>query len=306
MSRLESAWAAWVTRCARPVDNRPLAILRILLATIVIVDLLQLGAAGGLDAFFTHRQHGGLSLVYGADFWFEHLGAHAGPALVSLTLACMGLTALGLVTRPAMLVGVLAHAQLGALNSGGDRAIDRIIRMVLLMLIFTNAHRCFALGDRLRRRPRMPTSPGWFVDLLHLLMVLLYMSAGMVKAGASSPGWFTLSGPPELYFIFIDPTAGRIAWDSELWRSLWPALRVAGYGTVLMELTAFLLLTRWSKWWGLLGFSMHVGIALTMKLGIFSWGMMALYVVVFADWWLPWVDRVAVRRIQAEPEPERA
>ena len=160
----------------------------------------------------------------------------------------MGLTALGLVTRPAMLVGVLAHAQLGALNSGGDRAIDRIIRMVLLMLIFTNAHRCFALGDRLRRRPRTPTSPGWFVDLLHLLMVLLYMSAGMVKAGASSPGWFTLSGPPELYFIFIDPTAGRISWDSELWRSLWPALRVAGYGTVLMELTAFLLPTRWSKW----------------------------------------------------------
>ena len=71
-------------------------------------------------------------------------------------------------------------------------------------------------------------------------------------------------------------------------------------------LVTFLLLTRWSKWWGLLGFSMHVGIALTMKLGIFSWGMMALYVVVFADWWLPWADRAAARRTQAEPKPERA
>ena len=50
-----------------------------------------------------------------------------------LTLTCMGLITIGRWMRPAIIVGVLAYAQLGHLFPPGDRAIDRIVRCGLLI-----------------------------------------------------------------------------------------------------------------------------------------------------------------------------
>ncbi len=56
------------------------------------------------------------------------------------------------------------------------------------------------------------------------------------------------------------------------------------WATVALELSSLLLLTRWAPWWGIVGALMHVGIFSMMELGMFSWGMLALYPIVFAPW----------------------
>jgi hypothetical protein len=72
----------------------------------------------------------------------------------------------------------------------------------------------------------------------------------------------------------------------------WPWLwRIGGWLTIGLELASPLLLTRFRHFWAVGGILMHLGIALTMDLGMFSWGMLSMYLVVLS----PWVVRVLDR-----------
>ena len=80
----------------------------------------------------------------------------------------------------------------------------------------------------------------------------------------------------------VDPLAAHmdphrmLAWE-------WP-LRIMGWGTIAFELSVPLIWTRWAPYWALIGVTMHLGIFYTMDLGMFSWGMLSLYPLVFARW----------------------
>jgi len=105
-----------------------------------------------------------------------------------------------------------------------------------------------------------------------------------------------------LYRIMADPMAARLDPDNPLWRDLWPVFRLAGMGTVIWEVCSPLLLTRWSHIYGIAGILMHIGIAVGMKLGMFSYGMLSLYPVVMAPWLIPLLDRAEKRLgIGAQP-----
>ncbi len=290
MSRL---WAWWVARAGRPVDVRPLALTRISLSLVVIADLLLLAQSGMLGRVYSLFEHGGLAGFHRPQFWFLDAGPNAGLVLYGVVLASMLCVALGVRVRIATLIGVLAYAQLGHMFPTGDRGVDRLVRTVLLVLLFSDAHRCYSLENVLFKRERKTVTAGWVVDVFHLFLGLVYMAAGFAKLGAG--GWFSMAGPPQLYKIMTDPMAAKLDPDNPLWRSLWPLFRAAGMSTVIWEVSSPLLLTRWSHFYAIIGMLMHIGIAIGMKLGMFSYGMLSLYPVVMAPWLIPLINRVEAR-----------
>ena len=124
--------------------------------------------------------------------------------------------------------------------------------------------------------------------LLRWMLVLVYTSAGVAKL-AQQPGWLAVSGMPVLYRILADPMASSL--DPLAAAPWWWLLRALGWGTIALELSAFLLLTRWSRYWIPPIMVLHVGIAWSMKLGMFSVGMMVFYLPLTVGWWTPWLDR---------------
>ena len=293
-------WSWWVRRSSRPVDVRPLALTRISLALVVVVDLLWLARAGMVRPVFSLFEYGGIAGFHRSTYWFLDSGPSAGLVLYGLTIVSMLCVVLGIRVRIATLVGVLAYAQLGHLFPTGDRAVDRLVRTVLLLLLFSDAHRCYSLENVLFKRARKTTTPGWIVDVFHLFLGLVYMAAGFAKLSFAS--WFSMSGAPQLYKIMTDPMAARLDPDSPVLRTLWPLFRMGSMGTVIWEISSPLLLTRWAHIYGIIGIGMHIGIAISMKLGMFSYGMLSMYPVVMAPWLIPWLDR-AERRLGLEPPP---
>jgi len=279
-------WSRWLDLLDSEMDPRPLALVRIALPLCVIADLLRLFQLGLVDDVFTPFTLGGLSKFQSPNWvaadWF---GAQASMIMLALTLVCMVLVSLGTWMRPAILIGVLAYAQLGHLYPPGDRAIDRLIRTALLILLFSQADRAFSL-----RRVRVPSIPAWPAWFLRYFLVLVYLSAGMAKL-IQQPGWLSLNADPPLLRILVDPMAAEL--DPAFWAQFPWLFRWAGFGTIAFELCSPLLLTRHAHRFALIGLVMHLGIAVAMSLGMFSWGVLACYPLFLAPFILRRLDRSA-------------
>lgn len=279
---MRALWARWVAWCAREQDALPLALVRVGIALVIVWDLLWGAWLGLLPWLWRPFSHGGLSLVQSSVAIIDDIApVSGGPALVGVTLAAMACVALGIATRPAMLVGLLAYSQLGHLYPPGDRAVDRLMRTALLVLLFSGSHLRLSLQRRLRGERGPASAPAWPADLLVFILVMVYLSAGIHKLG-SSMSWLSLSGRPMLHRILTDPLSARVTVETaDAWM---PLVRVLSIGTIVLECSAVLLWTRLRPWWALGGAAMHLGIAATMNLGAFSFGMLAFYPLLFAPW----------------------
>ena len=275
-------WRLWLDFCEKPLDTRVLAALRISVAVVAIVDLLEVWRWGLVGVYYRTLEHGGLGAFSDPALFLDP--AWMGPWAFGGTIACLICTALGVATRPAMFGALVLWAQIGHLYPPGDRAIDRILRTVLLFLLFSASHRRWALN----RSAPLLQAPGWPLHLLRWLLVLVYLSAGISKL-AQQPGWLAVEGTPVLYRILCDPLSARL--DAVVAQSFFGVFRVMGWATIAVELGAVLLLTRWARLWATAAITMHLGVAWSMNLGMFSWGMITLYVPLLHTWWLPWLDR---------------
>ncbi|MFT5460819.1 MAG: hypothetical protein ACI9K2_007339 [Myxococcota bacterium] len=263
------AWTTWVAHCNRQVDARPLRLVLTLLAVCVLGDLAHMAWSGALDAVVYERAVGGV--VLRGDPWYAFRGvAWAGPGLVITLAAASVCIATRQWTRAAIVVALLAYSQLGHLCDPGDRGIDRLLRTALLVFLFSAVP-----ADRERVAQ-------WPATVLRGLLVLVYLQAGFAKVGHTAQ-WWAMSGIPELYTILADPLAGRL--EPTTWWGLWWPFRVGGVATLLVEISAPLILTRWRGAWALVAMWIHLGIAVTMHLGMFSYGMLAFYPLLFDRWW---------------------
>ncbi len=269
------AWQWWVLRCARLEDARALALVRIGVSVAILLDLVRVGQLGLVDVLFRPYALGGLSSLQTQHVWIDAL-PEGGRIAWIVAIGAFTLAALGVGTRPAILMGTLAYAQLGHMYSPGDRAIDRLLRTALLVLLFSGSHLRFSLLGK-----RADAVRAWPSDTLRLLLVIVYMTSGFAKL-SSQPAWLATNGTPVLYRLMADPLAGHL--DPHAALAWFAPLRVLGWGTVALELASPLIFTRWARFWAVGGICMHLGIALTMHLGMFSWGMLALYPVVVGPW----------------------
>lgn len=285
----------WVALWDRREPATAQALVRIGVGLCLVFDLLQVRWLGLVDVIWAPPPDG---MGYGAT---DHLwavrwfGKSAGTAELLWWLCLIAALCLtvGLLTRGAAALFVLAYAQLGQMSPDADRGIDMITRAICMILVFSYGHARWSVDAWIRKklgRPFPEQVPAWPRLLLFVQLVWIYFSGGHNKSG---PEWFPAGGFSALANVLSDPHFARF--DSGWVPTVYPLTVAATFATMLFELgsPAILLLTwlhprRWAvrlRWaWIALGVMLHLNIAIFMRLGIFPWGMLALYpVLLFPD-----------------------
>lgn len=295
------AWRAWVALWDHREPPTALAVVRILVGACVLADLLYVRGLGLAGALWAPPPEG---LGYGAGpgshawsvDWFGQDGA--GLAMWWLTAIAAAAFTVGLATRVAGVAMALGSAQLGVLLPDGDRGIDAVLRAATLVLVLSQAHARWSIDAAIRRavgRPFPPLVPAWPRYLLFAQLVWIYFSGGHNKG---APEWWPQGGFSALANALSDPHFARFgaAWVP----STFPLPQLAAATTMLFELGAPLLLLfvyyeataerpgrlralcnrlHLRHAWIAIGVLFHVGIAIFLVLGVFPYGMLALYPV---------------------------
>jgi hypothetical protein len=317
MTEVAAPRDGWLARWTKLWDEREpptsLWLCRVLVACVVLADLVSAELSGaGLGAFAPPPAGVGYAIE---GQWSARLfGATAATAqgLYFAAGAAALCFLLGAATRVAGLGLALALAELGNFAPEGDRGVDVLLRVAILILVCSGSHMCWSFDAWLRSRwgkPPPTQIPGWPRRLLMLQLVWLYFSAAHNRGDAA---WWPSGGFSALATLLNDPHYARF---SPSWlTNVYPLTQVATLTTMTFELGSPLLLlltyldrdqrrgghigelvrryrVRWL--WLALGVTLHLGIAVTMRLGIFSYGVLAIYpVLVYPDEW-----RRAARRL---------
>lgn len=296
------AW--WVAFWDRRESPTALVLVRILVGAVLLGDLVQSLFYGlvptiwgpppeGLGWGGTGMNGSAVGRWLGASTETAWLLWGAG-VVVALCVIC------GVLTRVTCILLALTWAQLGWMSPDSDRGIDFMLRAALMVLACSHCHARWSVDAWVRRklgRQFAELAPAWPRYLLILQLVWIYFSAGHNKTDGA---WGPLKGYSALANILTDPHFARFPATWIEW--FYPFLQIATGLTMAFELGSPLMLplTYWSatrdrpgflrtwanklrlRWvWILLGVQFHIGIGLTMRLGIFPWGMMALYPVLF-------------------------
>ena len=172
--------------------------------------------------------------------------------------------------------------------------VDVLVRTVVPILALSNASACWSVDAWLgRRRAKPPPDqvPAWPRYLLMLQLLWVYSSSAQCRDDAA---WWPWGGFSAIGNVLEDPHFARFL--PALMTSFYPLTQLATIATMIFELGApFMLLwtlrepIRQSQltglagrlpWiWIVLGAALHLGIALTMPIGIFPYLMLALYPV---------------------------
>lgn len=289
----------WVRFWDQREAPHSLALIRIVLGSVLLVDLLLAGWFGVVGLLWAPPPHGAATgaLASPLPIAVRVLGAspETGFALWALAVGCCLLFVLGAAYRVASIGLVFAMVELSACQPAGD-GIDALLRIVLPVLAVSGAGKVWSVDAWFRKRrgkPPTATVTAWPRYLLFLQLVWLYTSAGYQR---NLVPWGPLGGFIAVGNVLGDPHFARFAPGSLAPFHL--LLRLGALATMLFELTsplAFLwtwleyrpsrggrfgdfVRRRHVRWlWLGAGVSLHAGIALTMKLGLFPFGMLALY-----------------------------
>ncbi|MEO8702489.1 MAG: HTTM domain-containing protein [Kofleriaceae bacterium] len=284
-------WSAWVELWDRREDAAALAATRILVALVVLYDLVEIGRLGLVNAIYSPAPLG-FGVAY--DGWASALELSP-QALWWIAVIAAAAIATGTATRLACVVFVAVSVQLGEMSPASDRGIDSMIRIVLCILALSRCHARWSVDAWLRRRIGRPLAcevPAWPRYLLLLQLVWIYCSGGLSK---TDDAW----GPPgftALANVLADPHFARF--DPGWLETALPMTRVATAVTISFEISAPIYLALYyfaetrdrpgrirrtcNRWrlrhaWLAIGILFHLGIAIGLRLGIFAWGMLAMY-----------------------------
>jgi uncharacterized membrane protein YphA (DoxX/SURF4 family) len=237
--------------------------------------------------------------------WFATLAAQAGvdenrllfAVWTSLLVSGCGLL-IGFVSRVSAIVAWFLH--LGAAKSGGfvSYGMDNFMTIGLFYLMLSPLPDRFSLDWRVRTlHPKDPQLLGFWRRVLQLHLCIVYFFSGLTKCVGrgwwdGSSVWRALIRPP---FNVIDPEI------LVRWKYLFP---VAGIFICVLEFgyPFFIWSTKTRKIWLSGVCAMHVAIAVTMGMYLFSLVMIVLNVAAFG----PGVFHANAKQIRLQPETARA
>lgn len=295
-------WERWVKFWDRREAPTSLWLCRILVSVVVAADLLQAWRVGMVPAAWTAPPDG---LGWGSSIeplpWAVRLFG-ASPTVVvwlwgAALLACVTFGA-GLLTRVSGIALALLLADLARYSPHGDRGVDVLLRVAAVVLSLSGSHVRWSVDAWLRQRlgKTIPTTvTAWPRYLLFAQLVWMYSSAAQHRY---DPAWWPTGHFAALGTLLCDPHYARF--DDAWVQAVYPLTQIATAATMTFELGSPLLLlwtwldrspgrggrfgdvirrfkVRWA--WLCFGVLLHLGIALTMTLGIFSFGVLALYPV---------------------------
>lgn len=303
MTWLRGAWQTWVRIWDLKEHPRSMALIRVCLGLVMLWDLGAVARLGLVPALMGTEAAGGLSATFrsGAPaLWAQLVPQQPGSAW-ALWVAMVAATVLftvGLAARPAMVAFVLLSAQWEWQLPEASRGIESLIRIALLILAFSESDRW--LSVRAWRETGSVWGegravPAWPRHLMVVQLVLMYFLAGVQKFGLD---WSPAHNFSALYLILQDPAIANARYDWLLDEPWLTVTRVGTAGTMAWEWAApLLLLAYWYRFtperpgrvrafvlrwrlhlvWAAIGVVFHLGIALTMALGIFPFAMLACY-----------------------------
>jgi len=291
--------ARWVALWDQREAPSSLCAARILIGLVTLADLLWVRAVDGVSLSFAPPPLGlGYAALTRPPFTARWFGATETTALTLYAIALLATLAftVGAAFRVAALVMAVALSQLAHFAPSGDRGIDSLLRMVVLLLALSAANARWSVDAwirRLRGLSAVTEANSWPRLLLFGQVVWVYFSAAHNRADVA---WWPMGGFSAVAVTWADPHYARFAPG---WPPFMYALsQLATFSTMLFEITAPVLIAftwlhrhegrggrfgefvrrynlRWV--WLALGASLHLGIALTMRLGIFPFGMLAMY-----------------------------
>lgn len=294
MTRIARAWRAWVALMDRREPATALALVRIGIALVLLVDYAWIAHAGLIDPLWSRFPDG---YATGFSGWADSLGISAF-GLWAIAMAAIVCMLLGLATPIACVVFVVVSAQQSALAPDSESGVDQLFRIVLLVLALSRCNARWSVDAWILRklgRPMPALVPAWPRYLLLFQLLWVYFSGGQNK---SSHAWDPFGGFAALGNALMDPHNGRLAPDFV--SAIFPLTRVATALTITFELTALFYLLwlyfaatadrpgrlrrfanrarlRWI-WFALYVF-FEVGIAAGLRLGSFPYGMLAFWPV---------------------------
>jgi hypothetical protein len=290
------AWRAWVALWDRREDATALALVRIGVALVLLCDFAMVWHLDLIDALWAAPPDG---YAHPYDGWAARWLGRGPDAAFALWLAAvisLAAIAAGALTPIACLAFLLVSAQLAHTGLDADRGVDMMLRLAVGILACSRCNARWSVDAAVLRRLGRPIAreaPAWPRYLLMAQLVWIYFSAGTNKSGAE---WGPHGGFAALGNILSDPHFARF--DPGWITVAHPLLPVLTAATMVFELTApiYLLLHHHAATpdrggrlrrlgarlhlrsvWLAAGVSFHLGIALTMTMGIFAWGMLALY-----------------------------
>lgn len=292
------AWTALSERLAAYETGTTLAVVRILLAAVLLWDLIDIGQSGAMTLVWLPADAGGMRDQLPASGVLADFIETTAPnirAVYGATIAAAALLLVGIGAQPAALVALLGIKLLAGLNAMAGGGHDRVFANGLFLLMLSRSDVTLSLRCWLRHRRWTSDEPvpAWPRHLLTYQLALLYTMTGIQKLGAV---WWPSGGYLAIHYVLLQPHWSRADWWWVAW--LGPFTRAATAITWWWESLWFLVpIWVWLRGtperggrlralaaradlrtpFVVLGVLMHGGVAVMMNLGPFSAVTLSLY-----------------------------
>ncbi len=289
---MKPTWRRWVALLDTREPPHSLAVMRMVLGATAALTLAHAWWSGAARVAWVGPEHGGLG---GTDpGWLALFGGLTWPnvcVVLSVGLVSNVLLVLGWHTRAAAVVSLIAFRGLVFANPESGGAGDDLVSGGLLLIVFSGAGAAWSLDARgVLPCPRVTAWPR-YVAMGQLIAV--YVSSGWHKTsgswmplGSLDAVWYALQNPIwQRRPIPATPLLGRLAqcatsatwWFEISVPVLFLALYYRATATRPGRLRAWFNRHDVRAMYLALGFCLHLGIELTLEVGAFFGGMMALY-----------------------------
>ena len=298
-------WGRWTAFLDRTETGTALALVRIGIATCVLRAMLSMWWSGVYALVWYDIDHGGYRNFGDGTYLYELLGGYQVWMVDALAVtACVGAALLvagvggAVVSRLIAFVTLQAFMNLADLNGPAGGSYDELLTNALWLLVLAGPSR--TLSVECRRATGSWTStravPLWPRFLIVFQVVLMYTTTGWQKMSAH---WVPGGDLSALYDILQQPTWQKV--DMSWVAPLFPLTQAATAVTWWWEVTGPVWLLAWFatldpqptgwrhhlvRWrvrdaYLVLGVCFHLGVALMMDIGPFSWASLALYPAFF-------------------------
>lgn len=291
MSRIERWLAAWVERTSARESGETLAVVRILVAVALLVNLVGTARSGAAGLFWVDQAYGGTQELSGN--WLVGLLGGPTPTVVwsLIALGCLAACSLllGLGARVAALVAGQALVALSGLSSNATGSYDPLMTNALWILVFADSGTTWSLACRWRHGAWSSATmiPRWPREVLVIQVVVIYFAAGIQKA---SVAWVPGGDLSAVYYIAQMPSwqRGDMTWLATPFA--YTVTQIATLGTWLFEVSFPIVLLSPAlggrrldarRVYVAVGLMMHAGIAAFLAVGPFVWIMPAFYAALF-------------------------